>query len=237
MQKSALVEKDFDEMKDNQKIMKWLVVLVGCCVALSGLAGCGRQNEKIPNQPELGVANRTQQDALGEVWQGEAHEDPLPDFFGEQSQRSAFPDFLIGLWEAEIGPSGWTFKFEPDGSILEMIHSVAGEVDLRQDGVYLEGPDENSYAAFIMGPCEAKYNANTRELRVRIVLDYYRMVLQNAEFEGEIHDYIKGPVSEDGKTWKAEWLNYGWMKGASPPDFNMIGANPMPLVFSKIEGE
>lgn len=146
-----------------------------------------------------------------------------------------FPEVMVGTWEAEIGPSEWVFKFGRDGSILKMTHSVVGEVDLKEDTVYVEGEDPNVYGVFIMGPCEAKYDADTHELQVEIILDYYKMVLEQGEVEGKVHDYIKGPISEDGKIWQALWFNYLWMEGASPPDPSLVEAYPMPLVFIKID--
>jgi len=213
--------------------MSKILALLSCFIFVSALVGCGRQNERMSNQPEL--ADQTRQQALRGLWQGETYEQPLPDFFGDQRQKSALPDFLVGVWEAEIGPSEWTFKFEPDGSILEMIHSIAGEVDLREGGVYREGPDVGTFAVCVMGPCEARYRPETRMLKVKIVVDYYMIKLPAGELEGRIEDYFWGAVSEDGKTWKAEWLNYNWLKDAAPPPFDVIKAHPVPLVFTKTD--
>lgn len=188
--------------------MKQLVVLVGCCVFLLAVAGCGRQNEKISSQPQL---------------ESETRED-------------AFPEVMVGVWEAEVpGGHEWGFKFECDGSISKIVHFFAGEVDLREGGTYLEGPDPGTYAAFVMGPCETEYSEDTRELKVKIILDYYQMIFPQGELEGKSHDYFKGPVSEDGRTWKAEWRSYTWLEDATPPDIDYIDAHPEALVFTKID--
>jgi hypothetical protein len=162
---------------------------------------------------------------------------------GQQSQRTSnqpqenvFPEVMVGVWEAQVSKySKWGIKFEPDGSILKIIHSVIGPVRLEEGGTYEEGPDPGTYAVFVMGPCEANYNPSTRMLKVKIIVDYYKMKLPTGELEGRIEDYFEGPVSEDGKTWKVEWRSYGWLEGADPPDIETIDANPEKLVFTKID--
>ena len=205
--------------------MKQLMVF-GFAVILLGLAGCGRQSVKISSQPEV----------LYEVWDGEPpDEEAIPDFFGDQSQRSAFPESMVGVWEAKVSSLGkWGIKFEPDGSINKIIHSLAGAVNVTEGGVSAEGP-EDSYYDFVMGPCEAGYIPETRMIKVKIIVDYFIMKVPIGEFEGRIEDYFEGPVSEDGKTWKANLLSFGWVKGATPPDINLIKANPEPLVFTKLD--
>ncbi|HIJ53325.1 MAG TPA: hypothetical protein HPP66_09250 [Planctomycetes bacterium] len=146
-----------------------------------------------------------------------------------------FPEFLAGVWEAEINDSKWAFKFEDDGSISKITHVLAGEVDLEEGGTYLKGREPGTSAIFLMGPCEAEYNANTCELRVKIILDYYKMKLPQGELEGKSHDFFKGPVYEDDKTWKTEWLSYSWLEGADPPDTDAIESNPVSLIFKKLK--
>ena len=148
-----------------------------------------------------------------------------------------FPAFLAGVWEVGEGQyqKRWAFKIERDGSISRIVHAAAGPVDLVQGGVYMDGPDPNTYAAFVMGPCPARYDAKTRVLSVDIILDYYMMKLPEGELEGKSKDYFVGPVSKDGKTWNVKWRSYGWLEGAEPPDPNLIDANPEPLVFTKLD--
>jgi hypothetical protein len=88
-----------------------------------------------------------------------------------------FPEFLAGVWETEINDSKWAFKFEDNGSISKITHVLAGEVDLEEGGIYLEGREPGTYALFAMGPCEAEYDKNTRELSVKIILEHYEMKL------------------------------------------------------------
>jgi hypothetical protein len=152
-----------------------------------------------------------------------------------QSNKDAFPDFLVGVWEIKEGEykDKWGFKFEPDGSISKLIHLVAGEVRMEEGGSQLEGREEGSYAVFVMGPYSVDYTASSRELDVRVTLEHFRMEMPIGVLEGSTDDYFRGTVSEDGKTWKVNWISYGYLEGADDPDPNVVEANPVPLVFTK----
>jgi hypothetical protein len=223
--------------------MKQLGMLAGCAVILLGLGGCGQQNEKISGQPLTPAGgqelqSKTQEEVLPEVWDGEPPVgEALPDFFPDQTQTSAFPESMVGVWEVvvnEYDGSKWGIKFEPDGSILKIIHLPAGPVKLSEGGVSSEGP-EDSYYNFVMGPCEARYIPETGMIKVKIIVDYFIFKFPVGELEGRIEDYFEGPVSEDGKTWNVKWWNFGWVKDAAPPDINLTKANPEPLVFTKLD--
>ena len=184
--------------------------LCGCLFMALALIGCGQQSQKTPEQTQL----------------------------KGQAQENTFPPVMVGVWEVQVSKySRWGIKFEPDGSILKIIHVVAGPIRLEEGGIYEEGPDPNTYALFVMGPCEANYIPSTGMLKVKIIVDYYKMKLPNGVLEGRIEDYFEGPISEDGKTWKVKWWNYGWLEGADPPDIEAINANPETLIFTKIDIE
>jgi len=173
------------------------------------------------------------------VWDGTPpSQEALPDFFPDQTQTSAFPESMVGVWEVvvnEYDGSKWGIKFEPDGSILKIIHSLAGPVKLSEGGINAEGPEEGTFYDFVMGPCEARYIPETGMIKVKIIVDYFIFKFPVGELEGRIEDYLEGPVSEDGKTWNVKWWNFGWLKDATPPDINLTKANPEPLVFTKLD--
>jgi len=183
--------------------MKRLLVLSGCAIVLLALTSCGRQNRRTSNPPQL------------------------------KNQKSEFPDFLVGVWQAD--KEDWAFKFEPDGSISKLVHVLAGPVKMKEGGIYMNGPDPGTFAYFAMGRCEAKYNSTNRQLSVKIFLDAFQMRLPNGDLEGRNEDYFDGPVSDDGRTWTASWRDYSWLDGASPPDPNEIEANPEKLTFTKLD--
>jgi len=189
--------------------MNRISALLSCFIFVLALWGCEQQNKGISSQPQL----------------------------ESESRENVFPESMVGVWEVvvnEYSGSKWGIKFEPDGSINKIIHSLAGPVNVTEGGVSAEGP-EDSYYDFVMGPCEARYIPETRMIKVKIIVDYFIMKLPADELEGKIEDYIEGPVSEDGKTWKANWVSLGWFEGADPPPIDILKANPTPLVFTKLD--
>lgn len=147
-----------------------------------------------------------------------------------------FPEFLAGTWKADNHK--WQITFEGDGRITSIVHYIWNlPIDINEGGFFTEGPDEGTHALFIIGPCEAEYKENTRELSVKIILDHYSIKLPQGTLEGKSHDFFEGPVSEDGKTWKTGWKHYIWLEDAAPPDADEIEANPVPLVFTKIDAQ
>jgi hypothetical protein len=158
-------------------------------------------------------------------------------------QRSAENDLkngkyadIAGVWEAE-GKVAWGFKVEPDGSITKIIHSLGGQMVVSEGAVSLEGPEPDTYAFFVLGPYEIQYDKRSQKLDLRIKLDQYYMKLPAGELLGRTEDYFTGIVSQDRKTWPAEWRSYNWLEGATEPDVNEINANPEKLVFRKVDME
>jgi hypothetical protein len=150
--------------------------------------------------------------------------------------KGKIPNVMVGVWQAEPAEGAiWAFKIEPDGSIPKLIHPVAGDIDVKEGGYEKEGPDPNTFEVYIMGPCESSFDSTSGILTVHIVLDGFTLKLPQGELTGKSDDYFKGKASKDGKTWEADWFNYGWLEGASPPDVNYVNANPQKLIFKKID--
>ena len=146
-----------------------------------------------------------------------------------------FPEFLAGVWKADAGLNGqWGFKFERDGSISKIIHSLAGPINLAEGGTSAEGPEGSSYI-FTMGPCEADYNAADRMLKVIIAIDYFQMIIPPEELTGRVEDHFEGPVAEDGKSWQAIWYHYGWLDGSDPPDLDLVRQYREKLTFYPLD--
>lgn len=186
--------------------MKQTIALICCSAALLALTGCPTVNQPSPNG-RIADANKP----------------------GGQ-----FPEFLVGVWEAEVSEfSRWGFMLERDGSMRRIIHATAGPVKLEEGGVYGQSEKGEAYYYFAMGPCEAQYLPDTRTLKVKIVVDHFTMKLPQGVLEGRVEDYFEGPVSEDGQYWRADWRSYGWLEGGTRPDPNLIDASPTKLIFSK----
>jgi len=145
--------------------------------------------------------------------------------------KSRFPAFLVGVWQANA--FNWAFKFEPDGKISRLTHTLGVPMKVEEGSYYEQGP-ENSFGLYVLGPCDTSYDPNSKVLKVSVVMDYFRMEFPTDSIEGSARDVFEGPVSAKDLIWNVKWRSYATVEGASPPDVNEIDANPEILVFRKI---
>ncbi|MGA1979512.1 MAG: hypothetical protein ABSG99_02955 [Sedimentisphaerales bacterium] len=187
--------------------MKQLMAF-GFAVILLGLTGCGSENGKTSGHPQI----------------------------GGKTQKDVFPAFLAGVWEVKTGQykDKLGVRFEPDGSVLKVLYTAEGPVYIAEGESYGDANGEESYYLFTVDLGEARYAPETRMLKVKIVMDTM-IQLTSAKLEGGMNDYFEGPVSEDGKTWEAEWSHYIWFDEKGPPDPNEVEIHPIPLVFTKTD--
>ena len=146
-----------------------------------------------------------------------------------------FPECLVGVWTSD--EHGWAFKFEPDGTVNKLRHMLARKVTLDEDDgiVEMQGPEEGTYALFVMGDCTTIYDPKKRILKVTVLLDHYEIILPNGVLEGGSKDTFTGQVSKDCKTWNVQWRPDSWLKGADPVDPELMKKNVEPLVFTKLD--
>jgi hypothetical protein len=185
--------------------MKNLAVFTGLAVILLALTGC-----KNPVNTEKAAAGGV----IGKM----------------ADAGQPFPEFLVGIWDAN--DLGWEFKFELDGRISKLMHTGT-PINVGEGGMYKQFGSGNSIA-YALGPCETKYDPKTRQLSVKIVVDYCRMEVDSSSLEYRSIEYFDGPVSEDGKSWTADWRNLTWMEGAGAPDVNKPEVMTK-LVFTKVD--
>lgn len=150
----------------------------------------------------------------------------LPD--KQAIQGDLFPEFLVGTWHPD--DSRWIFTFAADGTITKMQHFGGMEFNVAEGGL-VEPWLNGAKATYILGPCRADYNPQTRQLSLEIIIEYYIINFQDGSMEGNFQDYLIGPVSEDGLTWKADWTSYGEVIGVGKTDPNKVV--PKKLVFTK----
>lgn len=142
------------------------------------------------------------------------------------SEDKTFPEFLVGTWRPD--KSRWVLTFEPDSHISKMRHSVGMEFDVAEGGLVEQGRN-NAEAIYVLGPCEAQYNPETRELSVTVVIEHYVINFPNGSMEGSFHDYLTGRVSEDGLAWNASWTSTGEIIGGGSST-----TGPKGLTFTKV---
>ncbi|MCD4831980.1 MAG: hypothetical protein K8R02_09310 [Anaerohalosphaeraceae bacterium] len=144
---------------------------------------------------------------------------------------SSYLEYPVGIWQSK--EHNWAFKIEEDGEISKLIHPLGGPMTIEEGSKELEGSEEGTFAVFALGPVENYYDSAERKLCVEVILDLFHMKLPNGVLEGNSRDSFIGNISENGKAWKANWLNYTWLKGAAPPNSKMIETNPIQLIFTK----
>ncbi len=148
-----------------------------------------------------------------------------------------FPPQMVGTWECRVGTfenQRWEITFNENGGISKLFHYVAGQMDIKDGGIFGTGPDPNTHYIFVFGPVEVGYDPNKDVLQVRIVIDDYEMKLPGGTLNGRLDDRLAGRASEDGLTWEVEWRSYGWLDGAQDPDIDFIDKNPEKIIFQKM---
>ncbi|MHC4455508.1 MAG: hypothetical protein ACYS0I_00210 [Planctomycetota bacterium] len=146
-------------------------------------------------------------------------------------EEEHFPKFLVGTWKTDDGK--WELTFDYDGSITSMRHYfVSIPIDVAEGGVY-EPLGGDFYGFYILGPCQADYNPDTRELNVRIIIDYFRLEVPAGVSEGTMTDRFDGPISENGRRWNVSWVNHVQFVDVDYLDPNAIP--PKSLTFTKVD--
>lgn len=143
-----------------------------------------------------------------------------------------FESFLSGTWES--ADKKWAFTFEPDGRISELRHPVGIDI-VTADGGATKMSAQGKEDEFILGQYGAEYKTETRELEVKVQLEYFRIFLVDRFFEGETADTITGIVSADGQKWIAKRRGYSALFDGPPPELEQVDAGT--LVFAKIKNQ
>ena len=116
-----------------------------------------------------------------------------------------FPDSLAGTWRAN--KRSWEFVLEPNGKISSLVHTIA-EMKLQPGEIMRKPLIEKGEAVFEPGRWMVQYDAFANELTIEIHLDRFRMQSGVSIVSGHSRDLFIGPISEDGKSWRAEWYSY-----------------------------
>jgi len=147
---------------------------------------------------------------------------------------SKMPDFLIGTWKAQP-PYKWEITIAADGTIPKIYYPIARmSIDVASRLGYKTGR-EGAFWKFELGQCDARYNPATRRLSVGITVDSFHTKSPVIDMSGNMNDSFDGAISEDGKSWTAQWLNIAVVPGLQNPDPNSI--KPRTVVFTKVSGQ
>ena len=145
------------------------------------------------------------------------------------AQVHKFPEFLVGTWQTD--KSRWRFTFEPDGRVSRLTHYGGMEFDV-ETGFLTETWRGRIEANFFLGPCEAKYDHDSRQLTVKVVVENFVLDDGVNTMEGNFHDELAGVISENGQSWQVTWTGKGEIVGGG-----IDNRDPVELIFTKAGGE
>lgn len=199
--------------------MKKLVLLAGFAAVLSGLVGCQDAANNKPVKVKAGNGFEAS-GGVEVVIEGDG----------------AFPEELAGRWKSDRGY--WEFVFEPDGKISSAVINMAA-VKMVPGKVTRYPTRFGGKGIFEPGLWIVHYSPENRELTVEVVIEHFYQDMGDAAIEGNVTDILTGKVSEDGKTWQADWFSSGKFV-AYLPEPNEFHNEPEPvysgpLVFKKVE--
>lgn len=152
--------------------------------------------------------------------------------------QGQFPESLAGKWLADRGY--WEFVFEPDGKISSAVINM-GAVKMVPGKIARFPTRYGGKGIFEPGLWTVWYAPDTRELTVEVVIKHFYQDMGEAAIEGNVTDMLTGPVSEDGKTWQADWFSFGKFVAyiPEPNEFYNVSEPEYKgrLVFEKVEAE
>jgi len=117
----------------------------------------------------------------------------------------SFPEGLAGRWLDER--MSWDIVVDRQGRISEIIHSM-GRVTVRPGEITKVPLIKGGEGMMRPGEWVLQYDAESREMLVSIDIDSMRFQVGAQIVEGSCRDVLYGTVSEDGRTWVANWNTY-----------------------------
>lgn len=96
-------------------------------------------------------------------------------------------------------------------SFIEIPFNVA-------DGGVVVPMVQEKESTYVLGPCYATYNTDTRTLHVHIVLEFLSIELPFATIEGNMTDHFAGTVDTTRLTWQTNRINAANIADFSSPD-------------------
>ena len=148
-----------------------------------------------------------------------------------------FPSALAGTWKAE--GHGWEFVFEPDGTISSAVIDEGMIRVTPAKKVHTVELKNNGMGTYKLGQWTVNYSPEQWELAVEVVVDDFFLDMKTFGLKGQMNDWFVGTVSQDFRTWRAEWFSFptyvtllpGEKESALPEDPNTNAIDT--LVFRK----
>ena len=144
--------------------------------------------------------------------------------------KTVLPPDIAGTWKAQDSP--WKIVLSPEGKVSSAVIPM-GEVEIKPNQTTKAEMKDGSISTFTAGDCAVEYTPIKRELYVCIEMEKIDIKFLNNVIAGNSIDRFVGTVSQDGKSWKADWINVFDYGPQFPQDPNDIYAKP--LVFEKMK--
>jgi hypothetical protein len=143
--------------------------------------------------------------------------------------KTALPPEIAGTWKAR--ESSWKIVLNPDGTVSSAVISL-GQVEVKPNQTTKVEMKDGQFSTYKTGDCVVDYTPATRELFVSVEMKKIHVVYMDNVIDGNSINRFTGPVSEDGKTWIADWVelfDYGPRFPQDPND-----AYNGPVTFEKV---
>jgi len=150
------------------------------------------------------------------------------------NQRSAnkvmLPPDIAGTWKARKDP--WKIILSPDGTVSSAVIDM-GTVEVRPNKTTKVEMRDGQFSTYKAGDCIVEYTPATRDLYVSVEMEQIHVVYLDNVIDGNSIDRFAGPVSQDGKTWIADWIKVFDYGPRFPQDPNDTYNGP--VTFEKID--
>jgi len=139
------------------------------------------------------------------------------------------PPEVAGIWLAYDAP--WVIELSPDGNVVSAMIPM-GEVEIGPNQTTEAEMLDGQISMYEGGDCPVEYNPQTRELTVTIAVKAFHVKFYDDRIDGNSTDTFMGRVSEDGRTWYADWYSIFDYGPRFPMDANEIYSGP--VLFEKV---
>jgi len=147
----------------------------------------------------------------------------------QSTNKVMLPPDIAGTWKTREFP--WRIVLSPDGTVSSAVIEM-GAVEVRPNETTRVEMKDGQFSTYKAGDLIAEYTPATRELYVSVEMKHIHVVYLDNVIDGNSVDRFVGPVSEDGKTWIADWIKLFDYGPRFPQDPNHTYHGP--VTFEKV---
>ncbi|HDS83580.1 MAG TPA: hypothetical protein ENN97_00045 [Phycisphaerales bacterium] len=118
-----------------------------------------------------------------------------------QNAQTAFPKELAGVWQVDSGRKA--VELDEAGDLVSFTFAAGLKINVAQGGLHQEGQTPGSMLFMILGETPVEYDPATRNLKVTVHFDDYRIEVPGMALSGTMTEILEGTVSNDNTEWLA----------------------------------